>query len=268
MLTSYKSCTLKIDLAANKQCQINLQVCDANQANTYLMKRTRMFTAGEKQTMYVQMPITGKSILISIFEHGTSADSSPVNFTIGSIKLTPLVRRLDVIEWTNKYVRNFIPFALRFCYNAGVMPTYNQRYYTNTPADPIRKLLFTGPVFNMKYVELIQEEGAAQLTPARIGIYDKVIEIARSKFLPVTIPGRAAILFHEFSHLFLNKKMVNETEADFNAAQIYFGLGFPVVELEEVFLDTFYQSPTDTNIERYEKLKKFIDSLVNLTQKL
>ncbi len=257
--TNYRARTLVIDISAQKNCLVNLQVCDAAQANTYFTRRSRNFVAGEKNKLYVQMPITGKAILITIFEEGMDAYDKPVSFTIDQIKLTRLVRQLDVVDFTNKYIRAFVPFAERFAFNAGVMPTYEDRCYTNEPQG-IMKNFFVGPKFEIKYLDSIIDGGVDQITPARIGILDKIIDVSKEKFLPMTVPMRLCILFHEFSHLFLNKDMRDEVEADLNGLKIYLGLGYPRIEAHETFLHTFYQVQSDVNYDRYQRIVDFIDA--------
>jgi hypothetical protein len=263
--TWYRPRTLKIDIVAKNQCQVNLQVCDWSQPFTYFTKRSRQFAAGEKQSLYVQMPITGKGIEITIFEDGMNAADKPKSFTIEKMRLRPLARQMKIIDYSNKYIRHFIPFIEKFCFNAGVLPTYDKRVYTNVPENPVGKMLFSGPVFQIKYVNTIMEKGMAHLTPARIGIEDKLIEIAKSKYQPMTVPGRIAVSTHEFSHLYTNEDMYNEAEADINGCKLYIALGYPIIELHEMYLGMFYQSQTEVNFERYEKVKKFIDDMVKLT---
>lgn len=263
--TWYRPRTLKIDIVAKSQCQVNLQVCDWSQPFTFFTKRFRQFAPAEKQSLYVQMPRTGKGIEITIFEEGMNQADAPRSFTIEKMRLRPLVRQMRVIDYTNKYIRNFIPFAEKFCFNAGVLPTYNNRNYTNVPESAVRRMLFTGPIFEIKYVSVIQEKGMAHLTPARIGIFDKIIEIAKSKYQPMTIPGRMAVICHEFAHLHMNNEMEDEAEADINGCKLYIALGYPIIELYEMYQSMFYQSQTDVNFERYEKVKKFIDEMVALT---
>lgn len=252
-LTSYKSCTLQIEVQCVKDCKIMVEVCDSKLANTYLTKRFRYFTAGEKKTFSVQMPITGKAVIASVYREGTNPVGSPVDFAITSVKLLPLARQIDALPEADG-LKSFISFAERFCFNAGVLPTYNNRYYISDRGD-----------FRIKYVDVIKDEsGSDHVTPARINIWDKVIEVSKAKFLPMTVPNRFCILTHEYSHLFVNKDMKNEVEADLNGLHIYLVLGYPRIEALETYLSTFYSVQSDENIDRYERIKKFVSEFEKL----
>ena len=74
---------------------------------------------------------------------------------------------------------------------------------------------------------------------------------------------RMAILTHEFSHVFLNVNPNDETEADLNGLLIYLSLGYPRIEAHEAWIDTFENSPTDGNMERYEIMEQFIEDFEN-----
>lgn len=255
--TAYRSTTLVIEIAAIAQCQVNIRVFDAKQANTVLTDRFRLMSAGEKQTFYVQMPITGKNCLITIWEEGKNQFASPTSFTVVNMKQYPLTKQLDVLPLLLD-VHRFIPFAERFAFNAGVAPTYKERYYVSgTNITRPFKILYSD--------KIVEEDATASLTPARIGIFDRVIEVSKEKFLPMTVPGRLGILFHEFCHLFYNKDYKNEEEADLNGAHIYLALGYPCYELEEVYRKIFYESQTEINHTRFMKVKEFIDKFKEIT---
>ncbi len=252
--TVYRSCTLKIDIKVTKPCQVNLEVCDGTRPDTYFIKRFRTYIPGDNSPLYVQMPITGKSILITIWEQGANQNATPVSFSVVGMKLLPLVRQMDVLPEI-KAVHDFVPFAERFCFNAGVMPTYKNRLYVSSKGG-----------FKIRYSDYIVDEDTNQrLTPARIGIYDKVIEVSKEKFKDMTIPMRLCILFHEFSHLFYNDDMYNEEEADLNGLHIYLALGYPRVEAIETFITTFYSSQSQENHSRLEKVKSFVNEFEKLT---
>lgn len=263
--TNYRACTLRVDIEAQKSCQVKLEVCDAKQADTYFTKRTRFFAPKEKQSFDVQMPVTGHYIRIMIFE-GTDVAGKPVSFKVTGMKLTPLTRQMDVLPG-GKQVRDFVRFAERFCFNAGVIPTYTQRVYTNE--EKLFGMTVKKGEFQIRYLDAIRSEDGQQelTTPARIGIYDKIIEVSKKKFKPMSVPVRLCILFHEFSHLYLNKEMTDEVEADLNGLHIYLALGYPRIEAHETFLETFYSAQTEVNYERYDRISSFIDTFEQLTYK-
>ena len=65
---------------------------------------------------------------------------------------------------------------------------------------------------------------------------------------------------HEYSHMFVNKDAANESEADSNAILLFLGLGFPRIECLDAFTNIFYNSPTDRNRIRLNKIEEMINS--------
>lgn len=263
-VTGYRPCTIRISVLAKRKTEVLLQVFDAKLPDTFYTARSREFEAGEHQYLYVQMPITGKSVVGQM----DSADGDTSSFSILEVRVLPLSRQIDVVDFNDKNVRAFIPFAERFAFNASVLPTYRDRMYTNISENPIVRMWQkrTGvPEFNIRYMDVIKDEdGRPHLTPAQIGIEDQIINVSKEKFKPMTIPMRICILLHEFSHLFVNEDMYNEEEADLNGLKLYLGLGYPRIEAHNVFIDTFYQSQTNGNLERYEKVGMFINEFEKL----
>ncbi len=248
--TAYKPCTLRVIITAKNICNVNFLVHDSVRKNTYFMRRSRTFVAGETKPLYCQMPVTGSHVVAAIFEQGMSPDAKPVNFEVVKIEVLSLPRLLDAIDWKNSKVREFIPFAQKFAFNAGVMPAYENKLYVSNSGK-----------FKIKFLPVIYDEGSGEpLTPARVGVFDKVIEVSRAKFVNMTVPMRICILFHEFSHLWVNEDMKNELEADLNGLIIYLGLGYPRIEAHETFLSTFYDAPSDENMQRYDRISDFIDN--------
>jgi hypothetical protein len=87
----------------------------------------------------------------------------------------------------------------------------------------------------------------------------ELIEVSKDAFSKFTIPMRLAILFHEFSHYYLNEQINDEMEADLNGLLIYLSLGYPRIEAYQAFLETFQGTPTKLNKSRYELINKFIN---------
>ena len=69
---------------------------------------------------------------------------------------------------------------------------------------------------------------------------------------------RMAILLHEYAHFYVNKVPRNEIEADINGLGIYLKLGYPTIDIYNVFLKVFKQSPSNQNKERYDTLDRFV----------
>jgi hypothetical protein len=243
--TSYQPCTIKVNLLAKKSCVIYLNAYDSELANTFFLKRFRNFQTGEKNTLYIQMPICGMWTLVEVFSN------SQDDFSVLSVEKTGLAKQIDVATLTNQDVKNFIPFAQQFCYNASSLKTFSDRLYVSDKGG-----------FKIMYSEVIADN---VITPARINKLTKEIEVSKQKFLQMTVPMRFCILCHEFSHLYLNQDIYNELEADLNGLTIYLGLGYPRYEANETFLQTFYQAPTEENLfGRYQYIEKFINDFETL----
>ena len=114
--------------------------------------------------------------------------------------------------------------------------------------------------FRIDYFDTIRSyaTGNTIKTPARISQRNGRIEVSAEQFRTFTIPMRMAILLHEYSHYYLNKNPRNETEADLNGLNIYLKLGYPNIDIYNVFLNVFKLSPSMENKKRFDKLDKFV----------
>ena len=244
--TNFQELTLQIKVYTYKPSTIRIKVIDALQPNTTFTNRTRIIDG--ESSFYVRMPVSSKDVLVYVYneDNGNLKGGQDNTFVVDSVTQELLEKKLDVIDMGNAYVKSFITFATKFCYNAGSLPTGNYQ-----SGDKI---------FVIKYLPIIEDNGQEQTTPARIDIDSGVIEISKKQFLDYTIPSRMAILLHEFSHVYLNDNVDDEVEADLNALLIYLGLGYPRIEAFEVFASAFKNSPSQLNKMRYDKIKSFIDN--------
>ena len=69
---------------------------------------------------------------------------------------------------------------------------------------------------------------------------------------------RMAILLHEYAHYYLNKNPSNESEADINGLKLYLQIGYPKIDIYNVFLNVFKKSPSLQNKDRFDKLDKMV----------
>jgi len=244
--TKYEEITLVIKVYTYKPTNIRIKVIDADQPNTTFTNRTRIIDG--ESSFYVRMPVSSNEVLVYVYneDKGNLQSGQDNTFVVDSITKELLEKKLDVIDMSNAYVKSFITFATKFCYNAGSLPTGN--YQSDDK------------IFVIKYLPIIEDNGQEQTTPARIDIDSGVIEISKKQFLDYTIPSRMAILLHEFSHVYLNDNVDDEVEADLNALLIYLGLGYPRIEAFEVFASAFKNAPSQLNQMRYDKIKSFIDN--------
>lgn len=253
--TRYGACTIRIPVTALKSCIVYIWVRDAKTPNTYLLKRFYPFAPGQSQTFDVQMPITGQNTITEIFDNPDDKNAVSENFKVGRVTKLSLAKQIRITKLSSQKVKDFVEFAQRFCFNASVLPT-------NKPGEVYKSKKGD---FKILYSPTITDQGSTeQLTPARISIDTKTIEVSKAKFMEMTVPMRFCILCHEFSHLYQNVDMYDELEADLNGLTIYLGLGYPRYEANETFLKTFYQSPTDTNMERYRYIETFINDFETL----
>lgn len=246
--TNIEPCTLKIKVKTFVKCTLRLIVYDENQANTIFTNRFKTFDGDGE--LYVRMPLAPKVAVVTIFNQatGNKPKEEENDFKVIEIKKMGLERRLDIADISNPKIRSFVEFAQRFCYNASTLPV-NRKYRSDDGQ------------FEMNYLPVIIDtrSGREYPTPARISKHTGIIDINQKRFIPLTVPGRMAVVCHEFAHLHMNKNMYNEKEADLNGLLIYLGLGFPRIEACEVFLKTFYTAATDSNLDRYKSIERFIN---------
>jgi len=247
--TKYEELTLVIRLFAHEKVNIRIKVLDPNQSNTVFTDRTQIIEG--ESSFFVRMPVSSNEVLVYIYNeaNGNLKNGADKTFELESIDKEPLEKKLDVIDFANPYVKSFVNFATRFCYNAGSLPSGD--YVSDDKK------------FLIKYSTIISDNGVEQNTPARIDISNGVIEISKRQYLDYSIPNRMAILLHEFSHVYLNDNVDDEVEADLNGLLIYLGLGYPRIEAFEVFAKTFDGAPTEQNKIRYDKIVNFIDDFEN-----
>jgi len=244
--TKYEEITLVVKVFTESPVKIRLKVIDAEQPNTTFTDRFK--TIEGEAVFFVRMPVSAKNVLVYVYNenNGNLAKNLDKTFDVLSITKEPLEKKLDIIDFGNPYIKSFVNFSTRFCYNAGSLASGN---YTSDDK-----------MFVIKYMPIIEDNGTEQTTPARIDIENGIIEISKRQFVDYSIPNRMAILLHEFSHVYINDNIDDEVEADLNGLLIYLGLGYPRIEAFEVFAKTFINAPTEQNKVRYDKIRNFIEN--------
>lgn len=247
--TRFEELTLVIKVHTKQSCNVRIKVVDSEQPNTSFTDRYK--TVDGEAIFFVRMPVSGREALVYVYneDNGNLPVGSDNTIEVVAITKEALEKKMDVVDMSNPLVRSFVDFATRFSYNAGSMPS-------GTYISDDRK-------FVISYLPTITDGGEEQSTPARIDIDNGLIEISKKQFITFTVPNRIAILFHEFSHVYLNDNVDDEVEADLNALLIYLGLGYPRIEAFEVFAKTFLNAPTDLNQMRYDKICEFIENFEN-----
>lgn len=249
--TGADAMTLVVSVHVDGEQDVRLIVRDSKQPDTKLTDRIR--TISGDGLFYVRMPLCREWVDVIV----TNADgNSDEGITFLGAKKTPLVRRLDIIDYNKAYKLNeFIRFVQKFCYNAGILetndPNNDKNYYVSGNSN-----------FYIKYLPVIRdyETGQELSTPARVSNDSPIIEVSQAHFLEYTVPMRLCTLFHEYSHPWKNENPDDESEADLNGLIIYLGLGYPRIEAGEAWCNIFMDSDTEENMERIAIIKQFIDN--------
>lgn len=234
----------------NVQCtgklpmDIQLIAYDETKPHTVFMDRFRVISSKEPVRLICRMPLSPQVTTFDIVNHGTNNDNGikPLDK-----KVSPVKTNLKAFPYWDKKVSRFVKFAKYFCMRAGYL---SEGTYVSDEKDFV--------IFYNKQIQNL-DNGAIMNTPARIDANTGQIEVSQQKFRELTIAGRMAILLHEFCHVYQNSNKRDEEEADRRAAMIYLGLGFPRVEILNVFAEVFYKATNDLNIQRYETLKKIVN---------
>jgi hypothetical protein len=245
--TKFAPLSLEVKVKTFAPIKLHLKVSDANDKTRVFTSRYKTVTGEE--TFVVRMPLSPDVALVNVWGERTGRNATEENekkfFEIVSVKKIPLERRLDLSDIGNAQIRSFVSFAQKFSFNLGDL---KPQVYSSDD--------------DMYFIKLSTKikgrDGRVLNTPARIGAKSGVIEVSKEKFEPMTIPMRIAILFHEFSHFYLNEKISDEMEADLNGLLIYLGLGYPRIEAYQAFLETFKGTPSNLNKQRTEVIDKFI----------
>lgn len=247
LTTRYEELCLAVTVQTLTPAVVTIRIVDEEKPNTVLTDRYK--TISGQFTFYVRMPITPKSIVISVFDKsvGNIPNGQENNIKIVSVEKQPLQKRLDLVDISNPKLFDFVDFAQRFCFNAYYLQA-NKSYESD------------GGNYLIEYLpQILGRDGQPINTPARISRTTGRIQISKEKFDKYTVPMRFAILCHEFSHFYVNENMADESEADLNGLLIYLSLGYPRIEAHEAFLKVFMQSDTVQNMERHKIISKFID---------
>jgi len=245
--TRNEEMTILVTVKTDKPEKICLKVYDSEHKNTVFTDRWK--TVNGEVTFYVRMPVSGNYALVEVWndKYGKDVEASKSGFKVTNVEKTMLEKKVDVVDFSNPLVSSFVNFCTRFCYNAGHLKSGS---YTSSDKK-----------FLIEYLPTItsSKDGKELTTPARISKTTGRIQVSMRQFIPMTVPMRMAILFHEFSHFYINDRIEDEVEADLNGLLIYLGLGYPRIEAYQAFTKTFIGYPSETNKKRYDIINKFIE---------
>jgi hypothetical protein len=235
---------LKIVIETKFKEKIWIQVRDANRKNTYYTKRYG-FVDG-KEEFVVLMPQAPMEAIVMVFNDNNGMIRNDSSFKVTEVVATPYkVPRYNF----SKKTQAFIKFAQEFSDACG--------YLSSSPQGDV--YMSNNGKYRIDYFDQIRNvNGVVLKTPARISQVNGRIEVSAEQFRGMTIPMRMAILLHEYSHFYLNRNPSNEVEADLNGLNIYLKLGYPKIDIYNVFLNVFKSAPSEPNKRRFEKLDKFV----------
>ncbi len=195
----------------------------------------------------IKIPKMPPEVIIEIYNEANGNTEYDSSFQIGDVMLMPIKQMFHINKLMDNNVNSFAVFSDDFAENAGILSAQNSIYVS-----PDGK-------FKIDYKDVIRDDEGEELrTPARINTKTGIIEIAKKYYRLYTVPGRKAINWHEFSHLWRNINTEDEFEADKNAILIYLGMGNPTIEAYNVFLKVFANTSSDLNRARYNELNSFI----------
>ena len=239
-----KPTKLKLVISTPYKEKIWIKVKDAERPNTYYTIRYG-FVDG-KEEFVVLMPQAPERAQIIIFNDSNGNIPQDTSFSIDEIKAIPY--KLKSGQFSKK-TQSFLKFAQEFCDECG--------YLSATPKGDI--YTSNNGKFRIDYFDRIRNaQGKTIHTPARISQLNGRMEVSAEQFREFTIPMRMAILCHEYAHYYVNKNPSNEIEADLNGLSLYLKLGYPKIDIYNVFLNVFKKSPTMLNKERFDKLNAFV----------
>jgi len=230
---------LKVNVGVGSPQKIRLMVFNPDRAKTFYTNRVK--TISGVAEFDVRMPQNCKRVIVRVCnENGSMSDNVKIeSVSKSSLSQYPLC-------YGSSKVSSFVQFAQEFSEQASAIT--EGTYFSNDKK------------YRIDYFEAIKQKGRELSTPARISNIDGRMEVSKKYFVKYTVPMRMAIILHEFSHFNLNIIQKDEIEADLNALKIYLGLGYPVIEAHNSFLNVFKGTPSEQNKERYQYIKYFIDN--------
>lgn len=235
---------LKITIETFSKEKIWIKVRDANRKNTFYTKRYAFVDGVEE--FFVLMPQAPMDALVIVYNDQNGNMRNDQSFRV---KIEPLPLELKEHKFSKK-TKSFIKFAQEFVDECG--------YLSASPKGDTYKS--NNGRFRIDYFDKIRSYKTNRVisTPARISQLNGRIEVSAEQFRKMTIPMRMAILLHEYSHYYLNTNPSDESQADLNGLNIYLKLGYPRIDIYNVFLNVFKRSPSKENKKRFEKLDQFV----------
>lgn len=235
---------LKIVLHTPYKEKLWISVQDAERKNTFYTKRYSNILG--KEEFEVLMPQSPQFAEINIYNDTNGMIVNDTSFHLISLSAIPYILPNNKFS---KKTQSFVKFAQEFSDECGYLSAskVGDIYTSNNKR------------FRIDYFDEIRgAKGKVVNTPARISQINGRMEVSAKQFRSFTIPMRMAILCHEYSHYYINKTPSNEVEADLNGLTIYLKLGYPKIDIYNVFLNVFKKAPSLVNKERFDILNNFV----------
>jgi len=195
------------------------------------------------ETYTFNLPQSPQVLEIMILEIDEGNKSISDKFKINNIKVNVLkLKPLIIDEKTSEFVKFMNEFAENTAYlNPATYFSDNHNYQIN----------------------LFQKINDDRDTPSRVHIKSGIIDVSKDWFTNMTIPGRKAILIHEFAHSNLDNELIDqndndavEMDADTEAIKLYLALGNPKFEWMYAWTHIFQD-----NESHFERLNNSIGKL-------
>lgn len=242
--TDRKPSNILVSVSTPRPTKIHIRAIDPYKKGALYLDRWN--TVEGTEDFEIRLPQSPKKLLVKVW----TEKGEPFEVTN--------LQRVDLEQYKpcliGKETESFLEFAKQFSEDAGILAA--GRYQSDDK------------MYTIDYLPVIKHEGKTLSTPARISNSTGRMEISQAKYSKMSIPMRMAILCHEFSHYYMNEIQKDEIEADLNALTLYLSLGYPIIEAHKAFLETFHNTPTETNKERYAYLKTFIDNFDDLKHRI
>ena len=232
-----------VTIRTNYNQKIFIGLRDYKKQKTYYTKRYAFIDGVEKFFILMpQCPEIGELIVFNANNmQGLDSDFKIIDLGVENYDIPPY-------NFTQK-TTSFIKFAQKFSKELSYLPYSKEgkNYYSKN-----------GKYHIVLKTNIISSRGGFLPTPARISQLNGKIEVSYNQFNNYTVPMRMAILLHEYAHFYVNKVPRNEIEADINGLGLYLKIGYPTIDIYNVFLKVFKQSPSNQNKERYDTLDRFV----------
>ncbi len=240
--TGNEPCIIKVSVKS-KSGLVTLRLIAFDSYQTETVFTDRIKDIKSSFDFYIRLPQSASVTDVIVYDIDTDNET----FVITEVSKMPFEKVISPLFDLSFSQKEFLKFSQQFAYNAVVLK--NGQYESD------------GGRFKIQYYDnLYNEDGSAAMTSFRISIDSGTIQASRHYVRNYTLPVIFFLLWHEYSHVYMNKEVDNELEADLNAIEVYLGLGYPYVDLLTALAVTFDSNRTQENESRWKYCKDYIDN--------